>query len=54
MKVRITIMTENDKHVSEPKEKIERNAQVGWQMLMNSITGNGEKATVESVELVEM
>ena len=53
MKVRVTLMTENDAHSDEPKEKIERTAQVLWQMIMNSATEGGDTITVESVELVE-
>ena len=54
MKIRVTIMTENDKHrLDVPKEKIEQVARTGWNQLLTDLTPSDEKAYVESCELVE-
>lgn len=56
MKVRVTLMTENDKHMPlETREAQEATCRVGWEMickLLNDMS-QGEKATVESVEVIE-
>lgn len=54
MKVRVTIMTENDKPVSvlgeNPEEKIKR----GWELVLALLnTRSEDKATLEKVEIVE-
>lgn len=56
MKIRVTLMTENDKHVDASKEEIERQAKIGWDMVIKMILSaslSRENAYVESVELVE-
>lgn len=58
MKLRITIMTENDKHVDEKfsqytDEDIERITAAAWQTAFIMMSGEGEKAIVENVELIE-
>lgn len=59
MKIRLTIMTENDKHVDESvysKEEVAYQTKIGWQALfdMFSIKSYGDRATIESVDVVEM
>lgn len=57
MKIRVTLMTENDKHLPNmSKEEIEAKARMGWEMLMTMISidaGENERGYVESCELVE-
>lgn len=60
MKIRVTFMTENDKHLPEgvSKEHMEAEARMGWQMLLNMFTSdefntNNDTAYAESCELVE-
>ena len=56
MKVRVTLMTENDKHMPlETREAQEAACRVGWEMICMLLTEMkpGEKATVESVEVIE-
>ena len=60
MKIRVTLMTENDKSLPEgvSKERMEAEARMGWQMLLNMFTSdefntNNDTAYVESCELVE-
>ena len=55
MKVRVTLLTENDKHVDLSKEELEKEAKRGWDAVANFLTilSGGEKATVEKVEVVE-
>ena len=58
MKIRITIMTENDKHLDEKysKELIEQKAKDGWDFVLKAIAISSDKnetAFVESCELVE-
>ena len=58
MKIRITIMTENDKHLDEKysKEFIEQKAKDGWDFVLKAIAISSDKnetAFVESCELVE-
>lgn len=54
MKVRVTLMTENDKPVSalgkNPEEKLKR----GWELvcaMLNTMSDDG--ATLENIEIVE-
>ena len=58
MKIRITIMTENDKHLDEKysKEFIEQKAKDGWDFVLKALVISSDKnetASVESRELVE-
>ena len=58
MKIRITIMTENDKHFDEKysKELIERKTKEAWDLVLKMIllqSKENETASVESAELVE-
>lgn len=56
MKVRVTLMTENDKHMPlETREAQAAACRVGWEMickLLNDMAVD-EKATVESIEVIE-
>lgn len=57
MKVRITLMTENNKHPNATKEEIENSAKNGWELLctmFNNSYAREEIVTVEKCELVEM
>lgn len=54
MKVRVTLMTENDKSVSalgeNPEEKLKR----GWELVCAMLnTMSDDSATLENVEIVE-
>lgn len=55
MKIRVVLMTENDKHVDLPKEQIEESTKAAWELLFKMLIANSpsEKAIVESCELVE-
>lgn len=58
MKIRITIMAENDKHFDEKysKELIEQKLKDGWDFVLKELaisSGKNETASVESFELVE-
>lgn len=58
MKIRITIMTENDKHIDEKysKELIEQKTKDGWDFVLKALATSSDKnetAFVESCELVE-
>ena len=58
MKIRITIMTENGKHLDEKysKELIEQKAKDAWDFVLKAIAISSDKnetAFVESCELVE-
>ena len=57
MKIKGTLMTENDKHLNETytKEKIEEEAVKGWEALgsiLSAISG-GDSMIVEKCELLE-
>ena len=57
MKVRVTLMTENDKHSNATKEEIENVAKKSWEllcMMFNNTVNQAETITVEKCELVEM
>lgn len=57
MKVRVTLMTENDKHPNATKEEIENVAKKSWEllcMMFNNTVNQTETVTVEKCELVEM
>lgn len=58
MKIRITIMTENDKHLDEKysKEFIEQKSKDGWDFVLKSMllsSDKNETVFVENCELVE-
>ena len=56
MKIRVTLMTENDKHPNEEitNEEIVKTAKVGWDTLLKILSGpDDEEAYVERIELVE-
>ena len=56
MKIRVTLMTENDIEPTHSKEEIEKAAKKGWELvcaLLNVQNGKDERCTVEKVELVE-
>ena len=59
MKVRVTIMTENDKHVPETYSDyyLENQTRLGWNMILEGLAGLNhdslDKAYVEKVEVVE-
>lgn len=55
MKIRVTLMTENDKHLpGYSKEEIETEAKAGWDGLLFALLfGCNDTAYVESCELVE-
>lgn len=57
MKLRITLVTENDKHLNVTKEEIEDAAKKSWEllcMMFNNTYDQTEKVTVEKCKLVEM
>ena len=57
MKIRLTIMTENDKHIDEriSDERVEQMVAMAWQMILDNLPGKSldEKGIVEKCELVE-
>lgn len=55
MKIRVTLMTENDRDVPEnmTDEEFERLAVVGWDALLAMLKGDDEVAYVGKCELVE-
>ena len=57
MKIRVTLMTENDKHTDIPDDKLQAEVKNGWDILTSLINrlseDPSEKVTVESVEVVE-
>lgn len=57
MKIRVTFMTENDKHNNATKEEMESKATKAWEAIcamLNLYTEENEKITLEKCELVEM
>lgn len=54
MKIRVTLMTENDKPVSTLGDNAEEKAKRAWEYFCYILNGNNpeERATVESVEIV--
>lgn len=57
MKIRVTVMTENDKHTTRPVDEVYQYAVAAWKLiadgLMEIAEDPSEKMTVESVEVVE-
>ena len=56
MKIRVTFMTENEKHLNITKEEILKNTKVGWEIICKMLNSYNpeEKITLEKCELVEM
>ena len=56
-KIRLTIMTENDKHIDDTysNEQIEATTKKAWEYILNGLCNpfGTDKATVEKCELVE-
>ena len=56
MKVRVTLITENDKHMPlKTKEEQTAACRAGWEMICNLLNDMSpeEKAMVESIEVIE-
>lgn len=54
MKIRVTLMTENDKHVPIPKEELERLATESWEKVIKLLNGIGDDDMyLERCEIVE-
>lgn len=55
MKIKLSIVTENDKHFSDniSDDKIKAVAGKAWLMLLNMMCDKGESAYIESVEVLE-
>lgn len=54
MKIRLTIMTENDKHVDVSKEELEQKTKAAWKLFLDAISNGDEQAILEKCEVVEM
>lgn len=55
MKIRVTVMTENNRHVDVSKEELEQKAKEAWELFFTMINAAGDsKAIVEKCEVVEM
>lgn len=57
MKIRVTLMTENDKHVDIPDDELRKMAETAWKLMLSTISvfkeDPSDHATVESVEIIE-
>lgn len=60
MKIRVTLMTENDIELKDvikaygiTKEELIEQARAAWNIAAKQIAGNNEKCSCEAVELVE-
>lgn len=55
MKVRVTLLAENDEHSSSPIEDLTRSLENGWQFVCKWLTrfDDYETVTLENVEVVE-
>lgn len=55
MKVRVVLMTENDKHVEGDSEHLNNQAKAAWDIAAAMLTklSNGEICTCESAEVIE-
>lgn len=54
MKIRVTLMTENDKHLLIPKEELERLATESWRKVVKLLNELGDdNAYLERCEIVE-
>lgn len=53
MKIRVTLMTENDKHCGLPKEKIEEVARGAWEMFLCMLNRDNDRNFVEKIEVIE-
>lgn len=54
MKIRVTLMTENDNHLPIPKEELERIATESWEKLIKLLNElSSDNAYLERCEIVE-
>lgn len=55
MKIRVTLMTENNKHLDETftDKQIEEEAVKAWKLASDMLSVNGESMQVEKCELIE-
>lgn len=54
MKIRVTLMTENDEHFPIPKEELERLATESWENVVKLLTElSNDNAYLERCEVVE-
>lgn len=57
MKIRVTLMTENDKHADIPDDELRATVEKGWNWMLSTFdvfkSDPSDKASVESVEIVE-
>lgn len=54
MKIRVTLMTENDEHLQIPKEELERLATESWEKVIKLLNELGsDNARLERCEVVE-
>lgn len=56
MKIRVTLMTENNKPLSNLGENPEEAARRGWELLVSFLNAQGEigeKISLENIEIVE-
>ena len=53
MKIRVTLMTENDKHMDASNDKLQEITKAAWDMLLAMVSADDETGYVESVEIVE-
>ena len=58
MKLRVTIMTENDVHPKDEhtNEKLEAAAKIAWQMMIDTLAmegGENDRGIVEKCEVIE-
>lgn len=56
MKIKVTLITENDKHLDMSEEDIEENAKMAWELVCAMLNAYNpkEKASVEKCELIEI
>ena len=53
MKVRVTLLTENDKYMECSQEKCEEVVKQAWEYFCKVATRAGDVATIEKVEVLE-
>lgn len=57
MKIRVTLMTENDKHLDIPDDQLRAVAEKAWNWMLSNFNmfklDPSDHATVEAVEIVE-
>lgn len=56
MKIKVTLLTENDKHLDKSKEEIEELAKRGWNFFCAdyNVKNPSERVTLEKLEVVEL